>query len=181
MKNIITSIRFQKYIKYFIRIIIRKEIRTKRLDCFLVMPGQFRKVLFFFIILLSVAFSEVLAQNAIVLENAIAGNPASEWQISGAGDLTIQGYATDISYNKGETARFKIKTNANAYTINIPARLLSGKRSKITGKCDIDCNFTPIPTKLPYNFKYRIIGLWKLGGVCHMGDSWFCRVRDISC
>ncbi|WP_180336298.1 N,N-dimethylformamidase beta subunit family domain-containing protein [Pontibacter ramchanderi] len=62
---------------------------------------------------------QVLAQNAIVIENAKTGNPASEWQISGAGDLSIQGFATDISYNKGETARFKIKTSARAYTIAI--------------------------------------------------------------
>lgn len=62
---------------------------------------------------------QVLAQNAIVIENAKTGNPASEWQISGAGDPSIQGFATDISYNKGETARFKIKTSARAYTIAI--------------------------------------------------------------
>src|SRR3954453_22766080 len=59
------------------------------------------------------------AQNAIVNENALQGNPASEWDISGAGDLSIQGFATDISVNKGETVHFKIKTNANAYAINI--------------------------------------------------------------
>ncbi|NDK55401.1 DUF4082 domain-containing protein [Pontibacter fetidus] len=52
-------------------------------------------------------------------ENELQGNPESEWQISGAGDLSIQGFATDMSYNKGETAKFKIKTNASAYTINI--------------------------------------------------------------
>ena len=39
------------------------------------------------------------AQNAIVTENALTGNPASEWDISGAGDLTIQGFATQISVN----------------------------------------------------------------------------------
>ncbi|MBL7743632.1 MAG: DUF4082 domain-containing protein [Chitinophagaceae bacterium] len=59
------------------------------------------------------------AQNPIVTENALPGNPKSEWDISGAGDLTIQGFATDISVNKGGTIRFKIKTDALAYTINI--------------------------------------------------------------
>ncbi len=58
------------------------------------------------------------AQNPIVTENALAGNPRSEWDISGAGDLSIQGFATDISVNKGETVRFKIKSAA-AYTIDI--------------------------------------------------------------
>ena len=59
------------------------------------------------------------AQNAIVLENQLTGNPSSEWDISGAGDLSIQGFATDISVNKGETVRFKIDTDASAYTIDI--------------------------------------------------------------
>ncbi|HEX5150554.1 MAG TPA: N,N-dimethylformamidase beta subunit family domain-containing protein, partial [Parafilimonas sp.] len=58
------------------------------------------------------------AQNAIVTENALPGNPSSEWDISGAGDLTMQGFATDISVNKGETVHFKIKSSV-AYTIDI--------------------------------------------------------------
>ncbi|WP_225307262.1 N,N-dimethylformamidase beta subunit family domain-containing protein [Adhaeribacter soli] len=69
--------------------------------------------------LLCFFFFAASAQNSIATENALPGNPASEWDISGAGDLSIQGFATDISYNKGETARFKIKTNASAYTIRI--------------------------------------------------------------
>ncbi|GGB92486.1 N,N-dimethylformamidase beta subunit family domain-containing protein [Dyadobacter sediminis] len=65
-------------------------------------------------------FTEVVAQsNAIVIENAKTGSPASQWDITGAGDLSIQGFATDISYNKGETARFKIKTSAAGYRIDI--------------------------------------------------------------
>jgi hypothetical protein len=61
--------------------------------------------------------------NDIVCENSKPGNPPSEWDISGAdsgaGDLTIQGFATDISVNQGQTIFFKINTNANAYTIEI--------------------------------------------------------------
>src|SRR5262249_44390703 len=56
---------------------------------------------------------------AIVAENNLPGNPSSEWDISGAGDLSIQGFATDISVNKGQTVFFKIKTDAAAYTIDI--------------------------------------------------------------
>src|SRR6185436_9220886 len=59
------------------------------------------------------------AQNAIVTENALPGTPKSTWDVSGAGDLSIQGFATDISVNVGETVRFKIKTNANPYHIDI--------------------------------------------------------------
>ncbi|MCF0074114.1 DUF4082 domain-containing protein [Dyadobacter sp. CY261] len=57
--------------------------------------------------------------NAIVAENVLEGNPATEWDVDGSGDLTIQGFATDISYNKGETAVFKIKTDATDYSITI--------------------------------------------------------------
>jgi len=71
--------------------------------------------LFFFLLFLSLA----QAQNVIVTENAQPGNPTSEWDIDGAGDLSIQGFATDLSVNKGETVHFKIKTDASSYTIKI--------------------------------------------------------------
>src|SRR5215211_1153410 len=57
--------------------------------------------------------------NAIVAENCQTGNPASEWDVVGAGDESIQGYATDISVNKGQTVFFKVKTGANDYRLDI--------------------------------------------------------------
>ena len=59
--------------------------------------------------------------NAIVAENCLPGNPASEWDIGegSIGDPTIQGFTTDISVNQGGTVFFKISTPASAYTINI--------------------------------------------------------------
>jgi hypothetical protein len=57
--------------------------------------------------------------NAIVCENSQPGNPQSDWDIIGAGDPTIQGFATDISLNQGQNIFFKIKTNAKAYAIEI--------------------------------------------------------------
>ncbi|MBL7742965.1 MAG: DUF4082 domain-containing protein [Chitinophagaceae bacterium] len=66
------------------------------------------------------SFSITYSQNAIVTENALTGNPKSEWDISGAGDLSIQGYTTDISVNKGQTVQFKIDAGSGtAYTISI--------------------------------------------------------------
>src|SRR5262249_42598227 len=61
------------------------------------------------------------AGNPIVCENQQPGNPQSEWDVStrDGGDPSIQGFATDISYNKGTTVTFKINTTASAYTINI--------------------------------------------------------------
>ncbi|MBE2224280.1 MAG: DUF4082 domain-containing protein, partial [Anaerolineae bacterium] len=57
--------------------------------------------------------------NEIVCENAKPGNPASEWDIVGAGDLSIQGFATDISVNQGQTVHFKIDTDASDYVLDI--------------------------------------------------------------
>jgi hypothetical protein len=57
--------------------------------------------------------------NDIVCENSKPGNPSSQWDVSGAGDPTIQGFATNISVNQGQTIFFKINTNAKAYTIEI--------------------------------------------------------------
>ncbi len=61
----------------------------------------------------------VLAQNEISAENALQGNPASEWDIAGAGDFSIQGYATELSVNQGETVSFKVKTDASDYRLDI--------------------------------------------------------------
>jgi len=59
--------------------------------------------------------------NAIEAENCLAGAPQSTWDIPShdAGDPTIQGYATAISVNQGDTISFKINTTATAYTISI--------------------------------------------------------------
>ena len=45
--------------------------------------------------------------NAIEAENCKAGSPKSVWDISGSGDPSIQGFATDISYNVGSTSTSK--------------------------------------------------------------------------
>ena len=72
--------------------------------------GGFLLALFFLLI----TAHSARAQNPIVTENALPGNPKSEWDISGAGDLSIQGFATDISVNKGGTVRFKIDSDGGA-------------------------------------------------------------------
>ena len=59
--------------------------------------------------------------NPIVAENCQTGNDSSEWDVKtgDGGDPTIQGFATDISVNRGSTVFFKINTPAHSYTINI--------------------------------------------------------------
>src|SRR4051812_37081992 len=62
----------------------------------------------------------VVPANAIVTENQLAGTPQSTWGVSGAGDSTIQGFATDISVDHGQAVQFKINSSANkAYKIDI--------------------------------------------------------------
>src|SRR5690242_19663946 len=58
--------------------------------------------------------------NPIVVENQLPGTPQSVWGINGAGDPSIQGFATDISVNHGQTISFKINDMQNApYHIDI--------------------------------------------------------------
>ena len=57
--------------------------------------------------------------NSIVVENGLTGSPQSEWDIQGAGDPTLQGFATDISVNSGSIVSFKIKTSAPGFVIDI--------------------------------------------------------------
>ena len=57
--------------------------------------------------------------NAIVAENCRPGTPASVWDISGIGDPSIQGFATQISVNRGETISFKIDSDATDYRLDI--------------------------------------------------------------
>lgn len=68
------------------------------------------------------SFFIATAQNAIETENNLTGNPKSEWDLAGggAGDLSIQGFATDISVNRGQRVHFKIKADgAPGMTIQI--------------------------------------------------------------
>jgi phosphodiesterase/alkaline phosphatase D-like protein len=61
-----------------------------------------------------------MAVNPIACENALPGDPKGTWDIptEDAGDPSIQGFATEISVNRGDTVRFKI-TSPSAYTIDI--------------------------------------------------------------
>ena len=57
--------------------------------------------------------------NPIVCENNLTGNPRSEWDVAGSGDATLQGFATDISINKGDTVHFKVSTTAPVFQVDI--------------------------------------------------------------
>ncbi len=57
--------------------------------------------------------------NSVACENTLPGNPKSEWDVSGSGSATIQGFTTDISTNVGGTVQFKIDTPARSYRLDI--------------------------------------------------------------
>ncbi|HEX5923086.1 MAG TPA: DUF4082 domain-containing protein [Baekduia sp.] len=58
--------------------------------------------------------------SAVACENTKAGTDPEIWQTTGAGDSDLQGFATQMSVNKGTTVNFKIKsTVGNAYKIDI--------------------------------------------------------------
>jgi len=63
------------------------------------------------------------ASNKIVAENLLAGTPKSVWSIHGSianqGDTQIEGFATQISTNAGQTVSFKINTASSGYTLDI--------------------------------------------------------------
>ncbi len=57
--------------------------------------------------------------NKVACENTKEGLEPDQWQIDGIGDPSIQGYATEMSVNLGQTINFKIKTPAAKYHIDI--------------------------------------------------------------
>jgi hypothetical protein len=65
------------------------------------------------------AAAAVATPNKIALENMKQGNPQSEWGMTGDGSGTIQGFATQISTNIGQTVDFKIATDSTHYRIDI--------------------------------------------------------------
>ena len=59
------------------------------------------------------------AANPVACENAKPGTDPAVWNISGAGDQSIQGFGTDISVENGATIGFKIDTDAAKYSIDV--------------------------------------------------------------
>ncbi|HVN11848.1 MAG TPA: N,N-dimethylformamidase beta subunit family domain-containing protein, partial [Kineosporiaceae bacterium] len=57
--------------------------------------------------------------SVIACENTQAGDPTSDWQINGSGDQSIQGFATSMSVQPGDTVQFKINTPAKSYHFDI--------------------------------------------------------------
>ena len=57
--------------------------------------------------------------NEIVAENCLEGHPATEWDINGYGDPSIQAFGTDIAIAQGEFIDLKIDTDSDDFRIDI--------------------------------------------------------------
>src|SRR5262245_51611774 len=77
------------------------------------------RTIFATFVLMAVSVCGALAQNAIVIENQHPGAPMSQWDLSGPGSTSLQGFTTDISINHGSTVFFKIQAGTNNWRIDI--------------------------------------------------------------
>lgn len=65
------------------------------------------------------AVCDAPVQSVIACENSKPGSPPNEWDVQGAGSSSIQGFATDISVDAGQTVRFKVSTPSSDYRLDI--------------------------------------------------------------
>ena len=71
------------------------------------------------VIVLPEAASAQACSNPVACENQLPGANPDDWQISGNGDPSIQGFPTAQSVNKGEAISFKIDSATPNYRIDI--------------------------------------------------------------
>jgi len=67
----------------------------------------------------SAAPCDVPVVSPVACENTKPGSPESEWDVTGAGSSSIQGFATEMSVDQGETVGFKVDTPASSYRLDI--------------------------------------------------------------
>jgi hypothetical protein len=107
--------------------------------------------------------------NRIVAENCRPGNPSTDWDVNGSGDPRIQGFATDVSVNLGDTISFKVDSDSPAYRIDI-YRLGyyggKGARQVATVKPSV-----PLPQKQPACLRDESLRLYDCG-TWQVSSSW---------
>ena len=83
----------------------------------------------------------------IACENSLPGDPPSDWQVNGAGDPTIQGFATSMSVNAGQAENFKINTPSKSYHIDIlrVGHVPGGRRPLRSRRPCADCHAAAVP------------------------------------
>src|SRR5258708_12832135 len=58
--------------------------------------------------------------SVIACENMVPGDPPGDWQVSGAGASTIQGFATQTRLTPGHAHNFTINPPPTHYHLHIP-------------------------------------------------------------
>jgi Domain of unknown function (DUF4082)/Bacterial Ig-like domain/Bacterial Ig domain len=109
--------------------------------------------------------------NPIPCENSKPGTPSSQWNVSGSGDQSIQGFATDLSVNIGQTQFFKVNTPASDYRLEIyrmgyyggmGARLIATAQPSVPlPQSQPSCLFDP-PTKLVDCGNWEVSASWAI-------------------
>ena len=61
----------------------------------------------------------LLTALTIAQENQLPGSPESQWFFDGTASTAIEGYATQMSVDHGQTIQFKVNTKASAYRLDI--------------------------------------------------------------
>ena len=112
------------------------------------------------------------AGNEIACENQKPGNPESEWQIGGNGDGSIQGFATQISVDKGQTVGFKVDTDAADYRLDI-YRLgwYGGNGARKVATVQPSATLPQIQPCVPDRCDNEAARLRQLGAVCFLGGA----------
>ena len=127
--------------------------------------------------------------SVIACENTKAGDPPSDWQISGAGSSTIQGFATSISVNPGDTVQFKINTPSRSYHFDIlrlgyyqgngARKVASGLRPSATlPQSQPTCLNDPSPTGLIDCGNWAVSASWTVPSTAVSGVYIAHLVRD---
>ena len=140
-----------------------------RLSCMLIMVAHAR----------TATGSCASPANPIEAENCLAGNPASQWDISGAGDSTIQGFATDISVNAARRSRSRSTPTPPAITSTSTAWAITGERRPQSRHRDAFGHAAAEPAGLPAPTRTGLYRLRQLGGLGFLGGARHRRVRDL--
>ena len=113
----------------------------------------------------------------VAAENAKPGTPPSEWDVAGAGDPAIQGFATDISVNQGETVSSRSTRTPPLPPRHLPARLLRRRRRAPRSRPSTPSARSADAAGLPHDAADRPRRLRQLGGVGVRGP---CRRDAVS-
>ncbi|HEY7114975.1 MAG TPA: DUF4082 domain-containing protein, partial [Tepidisphaeraceae bacterium] len=130
----------------------------------------------------------LLAGLSIAAENQLPGAPQSQWDISGAGDVTLQGFSTDISVNQGQTVSFKIDDKAQAaYHLDIyrmgyyqgnGARLVTSISSAQTQRVAQPAPLTDATTGLTDCGNWSVSASWQVPADATSGIYFAKAIRD---